>query len=130
MKQQLLLLGVCAAFALLAATADAGGAEFTPSVVLTTVKEMENNCDSMVDNALTLNSKEIKFVPTVHFFGSETNINSYCFRYYGHSSSSTTTAAFSWQQIGRSPSFSPASCDTALEETPDWFAGVLRLEIF
>lgn len=85
MKQQLLLPAVCAAFALLAATADAG-AEFTPSVVLTTVKEMENNCEQMVDNALTLNSKEIKFVPTVHFFGSETNINSYCFR-YGHNSS-------------------------------------------
>lgn len=74
MRQQLLLLVA----ALLAATA---AAEFTPSVVLTTVKEMENNCEQMVDNALTLGSKEIKFVPTVHFYGSETNINSYCFRY-------------------------------------------------
>lgn len=80
MRQQLLLAAACAALALLAATAHAGGAEFTPSVVLTTVKEMENNCEQMVDNALTLNSKEIKFVPTVHFYGSETNINSYCFR--------------------------------------------------
>lgn len=72
-KQLLLLVA-----ALLAATA---AAEFTPSVVLTTVKEMENNCEQMVDNALALGSKEIKFVPTVHFYGSETNINSYCFRY-------------------------------------------------
>lgn len=84
MKQQmhlLLLVAACAAFAALAPTADAAGAEFTPSVVLTTVKEMENNCEQMVDNALALNSKSIKFVPTVHFYGSETNINSYCFRY-------------------------------------------------
>lgn len=83
MKQQmqlLLLVAACAALAALAPTADAAGAEFTPSVVLTTVKEMENNCEQMVDNALTLNSKSIKFVPTVHFYGSETNINSYCFR--------------------------------------------------
>lgn len=83
MKQQmhlLLLVAACAAFAALAPTADAAGAEFTPSVVLTTVKEMENNCEQMVDNALALNSKSIKFVPTVHFYGSETNINSYCFR--------------------------------------------------
>jgi len=80
MRQHLLLVAVCGAFALLAATSEAAGAEFTPSVVLTTVKEMENNCEQMVNNALTLNSKSIKFVPTVHFYGSETNINSYCYR--------------------------------------------------
>lgn len=76
--QHLLLL--CGACALLAASVNAAGAEFTPSIVLTTVKEMESNCEQMVDNALTLNSKSIKFVPTVHFYGSETNINNYCFR--------------------------------------------------
>lgn len=82
-KQQVLslLLAVCGACALLAGVAEAKGAEFTPSVVLTTMKEMENSCEQMVDNALTLNSKSIKFVPTVHFYGSETNINSYCYRY-------------------------------------------------
>jgi hypothetical protein len=92
-QQQLLLVAACAAIALLAATADAAGAEFTPSVVLTTVKEMENDCEQMVDNALAMNSKEIKFVPTVHFYGSETNINSYCFRYGQHLYATTTTAA-------------------------------------
>ncbi|KAF8071022.1 hypothetical protein HT031_001104 [Scenedesmus sp. PABB004] len=41
---------------------------------------MANNCESMVSNALTLNSKSIKFVPTVHYYGSESSLNSFCFR--------------------------------------------------
>eukprot|EP00775_Hariotina_reticulata_P001231 gene1231-1570_t len=34
----------------------------------------------MVRNALSLNAKSIKFVPTVHYYGSESSLNSYCFR--------------------------------------------------
>lgn len=60
------------------AAAKAG--EFSPSVVLTTVREMENNCEAMVNAALATNAKSIKFVPTVHFYGSETSIDSYCYR--------------------------------------------------
>eukprot|EP00878_Enallax_costatus_P001421 GHUV01001571.1.p1 GENE.GHUV01001571.1~~GHUV01001571.1.p1 ORF type:complete len:424 (+),score=133.23 GHUV01001571.1:197-1468(+) len=70
------LLGLAA---LLVAAAAKGG-EFSPSVVLTTVDEMQNYCDQMVDNALKLNSRNIKFVPTVHYYGSETHLNSFCYR--------------------------------------------------
>lgn len=67
--------------AALLATAAAKEGEFFPSVVITTVDELQNNCQQMVNNALKLNSRSIKFVPTVHYYGSETNLNSYCYRY-------------------------------------------------
>lgn len=107
-QQQLLLLAACAAFALLAATASA---EFIPSIVLTTVKEMENNCEHMVDNALALGSKEIKFVPTVHFYGSETNINSYCFRceHQHHSIGTDKHACMHAQQQQQQPAAAPVA---------------------
>lgn len=66
--------------AALLTSAAAKGGEFSPSVVLTTVEEMQNNCEQMVANALKLNSRSIKFVPTVHYYGSETSLNSYCYR--------------------------------------------------
>lgn len=71
---------IAVSLAALLVTAAAKGGEFSPSVVLTTVDEMQNNCEQMVDNALKLNSKSIKFVPTVHYYGSETSLNSYCYR--------------------------------------------------
>jgi hypothetical protein len=64
------LAALCVVLLLAPARVSAGGAEFSPSVVLTTVREMENNCEAMVDNALALNAQSIKFVPTVHFQGS------------------------------------------------------------
>jgi hypothetical protein len=66
--------------ALLAHAAAKQGGEFSPSVVLTSLDEMANNCDQMVNNALQLNAKSIKFVPTVHYYGSESSLNSYCYR--------------------------------------------------
>uniref|UniRef100_A0A383VIG4 Glycoside hydrolase family 5 domain-containing protein n=1 Tax=Tetradesmus obliquus TaxID=3088 RepID=A0A383VIG4_TETOB len=71
---------VCLTAALLASAAAKQGGEFSPSVVLTSLDEMANNCDQMVNNALQLNAKSIKFVPTVHYYGSESSLNSYCYR--------------------------------------------------
>jgi hypothetical protein len=70
---------VCLA-ALLSTSAAKQGGEFSPSIVLTSLDEMANNCDQMVNNALQLNAKSIKFVPTVHYYGSESSLNSYCYR--------------------------------------------------
>jgi hypothetical protein len=75
-----LLAGACGAVLVLLAGHVAAGAEFSPSVVLTTVREMESNCEAMVANALAFGSKSIKFVPTVHFYGSAQQISSYCYR--------------------------------------------------
>jgi hypothetical protein len=75
-----MLLVVVLCMAMVLAPARAKGGEFSPSVVLTSFEEMQNNCESMVRNALSLNAKSIKFVPTVHYYGSESSLNSYCFR--------------------------------------------------
>lgn len=66
--------------ALLVTAAAKKGGEFSPSVVLTSLDEMRDNCEQMVDKALMLNSKSIKFVPTVHYYGSESALNSFCIR--------------------------------------------------
>ncbi|KAI8466695.1 MAG: hypothetical protein J3K34DRAFT_432891 [Monoraphidium minutum] len=71
---------VAAALALAAAPAGAAVAEFTPSIVMTNFGEMGAPCLQMVDNAAKLNANQIKFVPTVHYYGSESRIDSYCYR--------------------------------------------------
>ncbi len=40
--------------------------EFSPSVVLTSMEEMQNHCSSMVDNALKLNARSIKVHVRMH----------------------------------------------------------------
>ncbi|GBG00356.1 hypothetical protein Rsub_13088 [Raphidocelis subcapitata] len=71
-----------AAALLLAAPAPAAAAvaEFVPSVVMTNFGEMGGPCFSMVDKAASLNANSIKFVPTVHYWGSADRIDKYCYR--------------------------------------------------
>lgn len=69
----LCLLGTTVAFS-------SKGAEYSPSVVVTNLDEMGGPCLTMVQNALQYNAKSIKFVPTVHYWGSEKHIDSFCYR--------------------------------------------------
>ena len=56
------------------------GSEFSPTVVMTNLGEMGDKCLGMVDRALGFNAKSIKFVPTVHYYGGEDHITSFCIR--------------------------------------------------
>lgn len=60
--------------------ADAAAAEFTPSVVMTNFGEMGAPCIKMVDNASKLNANGVKFVPTVHYWGTAEKIDRFCYR--------------------------------------------------
>ncbi|KAI8466523.1 MAG: hypothetical protein J3K34DRAFT_433415 [Monoraphidium minutum] len=76
-------LAACAAIALVALAASPAAAavsEFVPSVVLTNMGDMGQPCIQMVDNAAKLKSNSIKFVPTVHYWGSAEQIGRYCIR--------------------------------------------------
>lgn len=75
----LLLLGACA----VAHGFPSKGAEFSPSVVLTNLGEMGAPCHQMVQNAINTGAKSIKFVPTVHYWGSEKHIDKFCIRWGG-----------------------------------------------
>jgi hypothetical protein len=72
----LALLGAAAAAPALGRT----GAEFSPSIVLTNMGEMGQPCHQMVQRAIATNARSIKFVPTVHYYGSETHIDRFCLR--------------------------------------------------
>jgi len=78
-------LQLAVALALLGAAAAApalgrNAAEFSPSIVLTNMGEMGQPCHQMVQRAIATNAKSIKFVPTVHYYGSETHIDRFCLR--------------------------------------------------
>ena len=78
-------LQLAVALALLGAAAAApalgrNAAEFSPSIVLTNMGEMGQPCHQMVQRAIATNAKSIKFVPTVHYYGSETHIDKFCLR--------------------------------------------------
>jgi hypothetical protein len=76
-------LGAALALALLPAFAAAGVSEFTPSIVMTNFGEMGQPCLTIVDNAAKLNANQIKFVPTVHYWGTAESIDKFCYRCAG-----------------------------------------------
>jgi hypothetical protein len=84
----LLAAALAAVALLLAAPAPvaAGVAEFVPSVVMTNFGEMGGPCFAMVDKAAGLNANSIKFVPTVHYWGSAERIDKYCYRWVSKTS--------------------------------------------
>ena len=70
------------------------GTELSASLVFVSMGEVQYKCREMVDRAWATGSRRVQIVPTIHWKGSATKVNNWCYREWG-----TCTDVKSWDQI-------------------------------